>query len=54
VDENAVPDRVSVVAEFNVTSSSLISGQSYPIVVTFRGGGGNSRIFTATNEFQMP
>ncbi|MCP4846462.1 MAG: sulfatase-like hydrolase/transferase [Verrucomicrobiaceae bacterium] len=54
VDENGVPDRASVVAQFNISASSLVSGQSYPMVVTFRGGGGNSRIFTATNEFQVP
>ena len=54
VDENGSPDRASVVAQFNISSSSLVSGQSYPIVVTFRGGGGNSRLFTATNEFLMP
>ncbi|MED5585665.1 MAG: YHYH protein [Verrucomicrobiota bacterium] len=54
VDENGSPDRASVVAQFNISASSLVSGQRYPIVVTFRGGGGNSRLFTATNEFLMP
>ncbi len=54
VDENGAPDRTSVVAQFNISASGLLSGQSYPMVVTFRGGGGNNRIFTATNQFQIP
>ena len=54
VDERGAPDRPSVVAEFNLSTSSLISGQSYPMVVTFRGGAGNSRIFAASNQFVMP
>ena len=52
--ESGSPDRASVVAQFNISASSLVSGQNYPIVVTFRGGGGNSRIFTAINTFLMP
>ncbi|MDP6208915.1 MAG: hypothetical protein QGG01_11435, partial [Roseibacillus sp.] len=44
----------SVVAEFNLSTSNLISGQSYPMVVTFRGRGGANRIFTASNQFLMP
>ncbi|MEC9054480.1 MAG: hypothetical protein VX633_04195, partial [Verrucomicrobiota bacterium] len=54
VNENGIPDPASVVAEFNVSSSGLVSGQSYPMEVTFRGGGGASRIFTASNQFVMP
>ena len=54
VNENGIPDPASVVAEFNISSSGLVSGQSYPIEVTFRGGGGASRIFTASNQFVMP
>ena len=54
VDESGNPDAASCVAEFNLSTSSLTSGQSYDMVVTFRGGGGNNRIFTATNQFTMP
>lgn len=53
VDENGDPDPLSVVAEFDVTTSGLTSGQSYTMVVTFPGGGGG-RDFTATNTFLMP
>jgi len=54
VDERGAPDRPSGVAEFNLSTSNLISGQSYPMVVTFRGRGGANRIFTASNQFLMP
>jgi hypothetical protein len=54
VDEEGDPDPASVVAEFDVANSGLISGQSYPVEVSFRGGGGASRIFTATSQFVMP
>ncbi len=52
VDENGTPDQFSVVAQFDAANSGLTSGQSYPIIVTFPGGGG--REFTATNQFTMP
>ena len=54
VDEEGDPDPTSVVAEFDVANSGLISGQSYSVEVSFRGGGGASRIFTATSQFVMP
>ena len=54
VDERGAPAPASVVAEFNLSTSGLISGQSCPMVVTFRGGGGASRIFTSSNQFVMP
>ncbi len=54
VDEAGTPDPASVVAEFDIANSGLISGQSYPVEVVFRGGGGASRIFTATSQFMMP
>ena len=54
VDEAGTPDPASVVAEFDIANSGLISGQSYPVEVVFRGGGGASRIFTATSQFVMP
>jgi len=54
VDEEGNPDPTSVVAEFDVANSGLISGQSYSVEVSFRGGGGASRIFTATSQFVMP
>lgn len=53
VDENGDPDQFSVVAEFDVAASGLISGQSYDIIVSFPGGG-SSRTFTATNQYQVP
>ena len=52
VDESGDPDQFSVVAEFDAANSGLTSGQSYPIVVTFPGGGG--RNFTATNQYLVP
>ena len=54
VDEIGDPDEASVVANFNISASGLTSGQSYDIVVTFPGGGGNNRIFTATNQYLVP
>lgn len=53
VDELGNPDRYSVVATFDLGNSGLTSGVSYPIVVSFPGGGG-SRIFTATNQYTVP
>ncbi|GAA5479749.1 sulfatase-like hydrolase/transferase [Haloferula helveola] len=53
VDESGNPDQFSVVAFFDVSASSLVSGQSYTMVVTFPGAGGG-RDFTATNTFTMP
>ncbi len=53
VDENGDPDRFSVVANFEVSSSGLTSGQSYEIIVSFPGAGGN-RTFTATNQYLAP
>ena len=54
VDEDGNPDPASVVATFDIANSGLISGESYSIEVSFRGGGGASRIFTATSQFVMP
>ncbi len=53
VDESGNPDRYSVVAGFDAAASGLTSGQSYDIVVTFPGAGGN-RVFTATNQYTVP
>ena len=53
IDESGDPDRFSVVAEFDVTTSGLTRGQSYEIIVSFPGGGGN-RVYTATNQYLVP
>ncbi|MFT6179912.1 MAG: arylsulfatase A-like enzyme [Akkermansiaceae bacterium] len=53
VDEDGNPDRFSVVANFDVSTSGLTSGQSYDIIVSFPGAGGN-RLFTATNQYTAP
>ena len=54
VDENGDPDQFSVVAEFDLATSGLTSGQSYEIIVTFPGAGGTTRTFTATNQYTVP
>ena len=54
VDESGDPARFSVVADFDVATSGLTSGQSYDIIVSFPGAGGTSRLFTATNQFLVP
>jgi arylsulfatase A-like enzyme len=54
VDVNGDPDQFSVVALFDEPASGLISGQAYDIVVSFPGGGGTNRIFTATNKYVAP
>ncbi|MEZ5327663.1 MAG: sulfatase-like hydrolase/transferase [Verrucomicrobiales bacterium] len=54
VDENGDPDQFSAVAQFDVASSGLISGQSYDIIVFFPGAGGVARTFTATNQYTVP
>ncbi|MDE0860722.1 MAG: sulfatase-like hydrolase/transferase [Akkermansiaceae bacterium] len=53
VDESGAPDQFSVVANFDVSTSGLTSGQSYDIIVSFPGAGGN-RTFTATNQYLVP
>ncbi|MEM9080164.1 MAG: sulfatase-like hydrolase/transferase [Verrucomicrobiota bacterium] len=53
VDENGNPDRFSIVAEFNESTSGLSPG-TYPIIVTFPGSGGSSRTYTATNTHTIP
>ena len=53
VDESGVPDQFSIVANFDVSTSGLTSGQSYAIAVSFPGRGGN-RVFTATNQYIAP
>ena len=52
VDEAGNPDPLSVVIEFDVASSGLVSGLSYDIVITFPGNDG--RVITATHQFQIP
>lgn len=54
VNENGDPDQFSVVANFDVSTSGLTSGQSYDIIVSFPGAGGTSRPFTATNQYLVP
>lgn len=54
VDESGAPDQLSVVASFDFAASGLVSGTSYPIVVSFPGAGGTARLFTATNQFIAP
>ncbi|MEJ6725050.1 MAG: sulfatase-like hydrolase/transferase, partial [Akkermansiaceae bacterium] len=53
VDESGAPDQFSVVANFDVSTSDLTSGQSYDIIVSFPSAGGN-RTFTATNQYLVP
>jgi hypothetical protein len=53
VAENGAPDQFSVVANFDVSTSGLNSGQSYDIIISFPGAGGN-RTFTATNQYLVP
>ncbi len=53
VDESGAPDQFSVVANFDVSTSGLTSGQSYDIIVSFPSAGGN-RTFTATNQYLVP
>ena len=54
VNEAGDPDQFSVVAEFDLATSGLTSGQSYEIIVSFPGGGGTTRTFTATNQYLVP
>jgi len=54
VDQNGNPDQFSVTAGFDTEGSGLTSGQSYPIIVSFPGAGGNSRTFTALNQYTAP
>lgn len=54
VDQNGDPDQFSVVAGFDLAVSGLTGGQSYDIIVSFPGAGGNNRIFTAINQYTAP
>ena len=53
VDVNGDPDQFSVVAEFDVGASGLVSGVQYDVVVSFPGAMGN-RVFTLVDYYTAP